>query len=75
MIVSSQATLGRGSRLPQLKVSSMTVAFGMARALCARMPAAAMHELKGVGTFCFTEEPALFGTFALPFLVRRASGP
>jgi pimeloyl-ACP methyl ester carboxylesterase len=48
---------------------------GMARALCARMPAATMHELKGVGTFCFTEDPALFGTFALPFLVGHASGP
>jgi pimeloyl-ACP methyl ester carboxylesterase len=48
---------------------------GMARALCARMPAAEMLELKGVGTFCFTEDPALFRKVAAPFLVRHASGP
>jgi pimeloyl-ACP methyl ester carboxylesterase len=48
---------------------------GMARALCARLPAAEMLELKSLGTFCFIENPALFRQIAEPFLVSHASDP
>ena len=33
---------------------------GRARALCSRLPAAQLVELKSLGTFCFIEQPALF---------------
>jgi pimeloyl-ACP methyl ester carboxylesterase len=45
---------------------------GMARALCAQLPAAELLELKGVGTFCFIENPALFRQVADAFLVSHA---
>jgi pimeloyl-ACP methyl ester carboxylesterase len=47
---------------------------GMAHALQARMPAAELAELAGVGTFAFIEQPALFAEMALPFLETHA-GP
>lgn len=47
---------------------------GMARALRARMPAAELAELTGVGTFAFIEQPELFAETALPFLESHA-GP
>ena len=45
---------------------------GMARALCAQLPAAELLELKSVGTFCFIENPALFRQVAVAFLVSHA---
>jgi pimeloyl-ACP methyl ester carboxylesterase len=45
---------------------------GMARALCAHLPAAELLELESVGTFCFIVNPALFRQVADAFLVSHA---
>jgi pimeloyl-ACP methyl ester carboxylesterase len=48
---------------------------GMAQALAARLPAAALARIDNVGTFFFIEQPTLFMQHAGEFLARQAARP